>query len=76
MTKTVWLVISADRRARIVARVPNLFADEVAYRLMLNFPTGWGSVIGTLSVDVPGAPVAEVGERIEPEPDEDDEPLP
>lgn len=64
MIKTVYLVVSADKRVRVVAR-PRLAADEIAFTVRLRFPDNWGRVqAGVIDVDVPDfttvAPSAEV----------------
>lgn len=53
--KTVhaYLVVKADRRMRVVQRLPELGVDEVAFRLVVQFPDGWGKVVGQLDVAVP-----------------------
>jgi len=48
-----FLVVSAAGDARVVARLPNLRLDEFAYRLVIEVPAAWGSVIGTINVPVP-----------------------
>jgi hypothetical protein len=54
MTELRWLVIRADRSCRITMRRPALGTDEVAVLLRLQFPDGWGKVIDTIDVEVPG----------------------
>ncbi|HTI26221.1 MAG TPA: hypothetical protein VL652_34850 [Kutzneria sp.] len=51
-TERVFLVIGADRKIR-AARRPQLRIDEVAIGINLNFPDGWGRVVGDLTVNVP-----------------------
>jgi hypothetical protein len=41
---TYYLVIRADRTVRIAKR-PRIMADEVAIRIELDFPAGWGRVL-------------------------------
>lgn len=48
-----FLVVSAAGDARVVARLPNLRLDEFAYRLIIDVPAAWGSVIGQINVPVP-----------------------
>jgi hypothetical protein len=48
-----FLVVSAGGDARVVARMPVLRLDEFAYRLTIDVPAAWGSVIGTINVPVP-----------------------
>jgi hypothetical protein len=57
MTKLHYLVIRADGSARIVSRTPNLRADEIAYRLRIAMPPGWGSLAsGEIKVTLPDPP--------------------
>jgi hypothetical protein len=46
------LVIGADRSVR-VGKKPRLAWDEVGVRIAINFPEGWGKVIGNITVDAP-----------------------
>ena len=49
---TYYLVIRADRTMR-VAKKPRLQADEVAIRINVKFPEGWGHVIANLDITAP-----------------------
>lgn len=58
-----WLIIRADRTMRVVRRWPNLRGDEVAVRLEVTFPAGWGSILAAppLEITVPDfVPAVEV----------------
>lgn len=48
-----FLVVSAAGEARVVSRMPGLRLDEFAFRLVIDIPAAWGSVIGTITVPVP-----------------------
>lgn len=51
-----YLVVRADGNVRIAQR-PKLAADEVAVRLDINIPPGWGRVAtGAFTVDMPAPP--------------------
>jgi len=47
-----YLVIRTDQTIRVAKR-PRIAADEVAIKLNLIFPPGWGRVIGQLDIAVP-----------------------
>lgn len=66
MKETVYLVIGADRRVRAAKR-PQIREDEVAIRINLTYPDGWGRTVQTLDVDVPDfAPTAvEIVDEVE-----------
>lgn len=52
--QVAYLVIRADRKARVVTRRPKLFADEVAIKMNLDFPEHWGKVLSDeITVKVP-----------------------
>jgi hypothetical protein len=51
--ETYWLVIRADRSARIVRRPRRLAIDEISIRLKVTFPDGWGTIVDTLDIDAP-----------------------
>lgn len=51
-----FLIISAAGEARITTRRPTLRRDEVAFRLNIDVPKGWGRVIGDLNVQLPEPP--------------------
>ena len=41
-----FLIISAGGDTRVVHRMPPLGLDEVCYRLNVEIPASWGSVLG------------------------------
>jgi len=47
------LVISAGGEARVVSRLPALRLDEFCYRLTIEIPAGWGSILGEINVRLP-----------------------
>lgn len=57
---TKYLVIRADGTARVTTRWPSLRTDEVAYRLRIEIPAGWGRIAGNIDVTMPPPPGAEV----------------
>ncbi len=57
MIKTVYLVVRADGDVRVAKR-PRIAADEVAMKLNVTIPDGWGRVVGSLDVVVPEPPAA------------------
>lgn len=74
-----YLIIRADRTARVVTRYPSrLRLDEIAIRLNVTFPPSWGRVAANvLEVSVPDlATGIEIGEPVQPEPAEDPEDVP
>ena len=51
-----YLVVRADGSIRLAQR-PKLGTDEVAIRLDINIPPGWGKVaVGAFTVDMPAPP--------------------
>lgn len=61
-----FLVISAGGEARVVSRLPALRLDEFCYRLTIEIPAGWGSVLGEINVRLPDPdPTVELDE-VEP----------
>ena len=48
-----FLVISAGGEARVVSRLPALRLDEFCYRLTIEIPAGWGSILGEINVRLP-----------------------
>lgn len=64
-----FLVISAGGETRVVNRMPALRLDEFAYRLTVEIPDRWGSVLGEIHVRLPDPdPTVELDEV---EPDEE-----
>lgn len=53
---SVVLVVRANGEVR-VARRPRIAPDEIGVRLNINLPAGWGTVLGTLDIDMPEPPV-------------------
>jgi hypothetical protein len=52
-TELVYLVISADKRVRVAKR-PQIKADEIAIKVRLTYPAGWGRVLrDEITIDVP-----------------------
>ena len=51
MKPRYFLVIMAAARA--VAKKPRLGADEVAVAINIEFPSGWGTTIGTVDITAP-----------------------
>ena len=67
MTKQVaYLIVRADRtvRAKVFARRPTVRADEIAFRITLNFPDGWGRIVEGPELNMPDAPTLEGVEQI------------
>ena len=60
-TKRYFLVIKANGQARILTRSwPQLADDEIGFRLVVNFPPGWGGVAkGEVTIQMPEPPVLE-----------------
>jgi hypothetical protein len=52
MEQVYFLVIKADRSMRI-AKKPRLGPDEVAVKVKVKFPEGWGTTIGTIDITAP-----------------------
>lgn len=48
-----FLIVSAGGEVRVLAKLPLLRLDQFAYRLVIDVPAAWGSVIGTINVPVP-----------------------
>lgn len=70
--ETVYLVIGADKKVRAAKR-PQIRRDEVAIRIRLRFPDGWGHSVQTIDIEVPDF----VPEVIDVEPvDFEDDPEP
>lgn len=45
-----FLVVSAGGEARVVNRLPMLRLDEFCYRLVIEIPAGWGSILGEINL--------------------------
>lgn len=52
MKITHYLVIRPDQTVRVAKR-PRLASDEVAIKVVLDYPPSWGKVIGEINVAVP-----------------------
>ena len=48
-----FLIISAGGETRVVHRMPPLGLDEFAYRLNIEIPARWGSVLGEINLRLP-----------------------
>jgi len=67
-----WLIVRADKTMRVTQRKPYLRWDEVAFRLVLTVPDGWGQEVGTVDLEIPGGTVLVKPESFEePEPAEE-----
>jgi len=62
-----YLVISAGGEARVVTRLPALRLDEFCYRLTIDIPAGWGSVLGEINVRLPDPNPTVDLDAVEPE---------
>jgi hypothetical protein len=48
-----FLIVSAGGETRVVHRMPALTLDEFAYRLTIEIPDTWASVLGEITVRLP-----------------------
>ena len=55
-----YLVLRSDGQARVTKRLPRLCHDEVAVKVNVLWPDGWGRVIKELNLEMPDPPA--VGE--------------
>lgn len=53
MKVTHFLIIRADRSVRVAKKTNRMQPDEVAVKIVLDFPDSWGNVIGEVSIDMP-----------------------
>lgn len=53
MTIIRFLVVSAGGEIRVVSRLPALRLDEFCYRLSVDIPATWGSVLGEIRLTLP-----------------------
>ena len=60
-----WLIVRADKSMRVTSRQPLLRWDEVAFRLLLTIPRGWGEEVGTVDLTIPEGTVLVVPEELE-----------
>lgn len=52
-----YLIVSSSGDCRITQRAPRLGLDEVAVRVNINIPPGWGSLLaGQVEVNMPEPP--------------------
>lgn len=56
--QVIYLVVRADGEIRVAKR-PRVGTDEIAVRLNLTFPEGWGSVTNEINIEMPEPPVVE-----------------
>lgn len=52
MKVTHFLIIRADRSVRVAKKTNRMQPDEVAVKIVLDFPDSWGNVIGEVSIDM------------------------
>lgn len=62
-----FLVVSAAGDARVLAKLPVLRLDEFAYRLVIDVPAAWGSVLGSIHVPVPELQPSVELDEVEPD---------
>ncbi len=54
-----FLIIKANGATRLATRYPSLNSDEVAVRLNITMPPGWGKIQGEINVTMPDFPTVE-----------------
>lgn len=54
-----FLIIKANGDARLTTRWPSLGNDEIAVRLNITMPEGWGKIQGEINVAMPDFPTVE-----------------
>ena len=64
MIKQVYVVIRADGTVRAAKR-PRLASDEIAIKLNITMPAGWGRTTQTFDITMPDVPEAT---EVEPTP--------
>jgi hypothetical protein len=65
-----FLVVRADGSVRITSRTPNLRLDEVAYRVHVTMPAGWGRTASeAIELVMPDVPLMEYDGPVEPDPE-------
>jgi len=67
-----FLIISAGGETRVVHRMPALGLDEFAYRLNVEIPAGWGSVLGEISLRLPDPDPTVTLDQLEPDEEVED----
>lgn len=61
------LIISAGGETRVVNRMPALRLDEFAYRLTVEIPAAWGSVLGEIRISLPDPDPTVTLDEVDPE---------
>lgn len=54
-----FLIIKANGATRLTTRYPSLGSDEIAVRLNITMPSGWGKIQGEINVTMPDFPTVE-----------------
>lgn len=67
-----FLIISAGGDTRVVNRMPVLRLDEFAYRLTVEIPAGWGSVLGEIALRLPDPDPTVTLDQLEPDEEAED----
>ncbi len=62
-----FLIISAGGDTRVVHRMPILGLDQVCYRLNVEIPASWGSVLGEINLRLPDPEPTVTLEQVEPD---------
>jgi hypothetical protein len=62
-----FLIISAGGETRVVHRMPALALDEFAYRLTVEIPDSWASVLGEITVRLPDPDPSIELDQVEPD---------
>lgn len=62
----VYLIVRADRtvRAKHYARRPTVRADEIAFKVTLNFPDSWGKIVEGFELTMPETPSIEGAQQV------------
>lgn len=55
-----FLIVRSDGEMRIMKRASGLSWDEVAFRVTVNIPEGWGRVRGDIEITMPEPPTEAV----------------
>jgi len=67
-----YLVVSANGDMRLITRFPRLCLNEVAFRLTVEVPAGWGKRVGDIHLTIPdGLVQIETSEPIASEPEDE-----
>lgn len=67
-----YLVVSAGGEARVVNRLPALRLDEFCYRLTIEIPVGWGSVLGEINLRLADPDPTVTLDQLEPDEEVED----